>query len=137
MLAHRDACAAVAEVEQPVARFAYVASPYRYVREERDKRRFPAVGQHDRLRIPALQRAPQTPAASKMQRAVAKRRGDYVVDFRHAARDRHDPLRGKHVELDARLLLAQAREQRLRHERVTDPVGCDNQDARQAAVSVP
>jgi hypothetical protein len=46
-------------------------------------------------------------------------------------------LRGEHVETDAGLPCAQAREQRLRHERVADPVGRDDQDAMQAAVSVP
>src|SRR5439155_27329698 len=127
--AHRLVGLAVEPVEQPVARFADIAAAARNAREEGHERRLPAVRQYDGFGVPALlQRAAKLPAAAELQRAVAKRNGDHFIDLGHAARYRRDPIGGQDVELDSGTLFAQARKQRLRHQGVADPVGCDNQD---------
>ncbi len=61
---------------------------------------------------------------------MAKRNRDDFVDLVHAARHRRDPLGGQHVEREIGSPLPQAREQRLRHQRVADPVRRHREDPR-------
>jgi hypothetical protein len=58
-----------------------------------------------------------------LQRTVLERCGDDVADFRHAPHDGRDPLRRDHVDLSVK-----AGEQRLRHQRIANPVGRDDEN---------
>jgi hypothetical protein len=60
---------------------------------------------------------------------VAQGRRDHFLHLGHAPRHRRDPVGREHLQPQAGALLVQAREQRLRHQRVADPVGGDDQDA--------
>jgi hypothetical protein len=60
---------------------------------------------------------------------VAERHADHFVDLGHAPRHRRDPFGREHLQPQAGALQVQAREQRLRHQRVADPVRGDDEDA--------
>ena len=120
-------------VQQADARLADVADAQRNAGEGGRQRRFHRVRQDVGLGVAALPQHPaEAPAIAKLQLAVAQVRLDDLGHLGHAAHDRRDPGRRQHVDARAGMLLAQAHEQRLRHQRVADPVGRHDQEARRA-----
>ena len=120
----------VHDVQQAVARLADEAHAQRNVGKERDQGGLEGVGQHHGLIVMlGAQAAPQPPAIGQAQRAMREVGLDDAADFRHARHNGRGPGRGEGVERDAGQALMNARQQRLRQQRVADPVRRDDQDA--------
>jgi hypothetical protein len=120
----------MAHVQEAIAAFTAITDAQRNAGHPRNQRRFQRIRQHvSRVITDIAQVAGQLPAAQHLQLAVREIRGVDVADLGHAFEHGRDPRGRNRVDRDAWMQFHEAREQRLRHQCVTDPVRCDNQRA--------
>ncbi|TXT27981.1 MAG: hypothetical protein FD131_3458 [Rhodocyclaceae bacterium] len=118
----------MADVDQAITRFAGEADALRNAGQPRDERRFERIGQDvDGVIAAGGEQSGQLPARLERQLAVAEGAVEHIADFRHALQDGRYPARGDGVELETGLFGVQAGKQRLRHDRVADPGGGDDE----------
>jgi hypothetical protein len=118
----------VTEVDQAITRFAGEADAPRNASQPGHERRFERIGQDiDGVVMVRGKLAGEFPARFERQLAVAERAVEDVADFRHAVQDGRHPARGDGVELETGMFGMQPRKQRLRHDRVADPGGGDDE----------
>jgi hypothetical protein len=119
----------VAHVEHAHARFALVADAQRNAGQPRDQRALERVRQHiGDIELLALELLGKHRAAAELQLAVGELGRQDARDLGHAREYRRHPLGRDGVDLHARVPRLDLREQRLRHQRVADPVGGNDED---------
>ena len=117
-------------VDDSPAHLAGVAGAPRDAREPRHERRFPRVGQDDRLRVALRGQGPgQGPALRPIHPSMAERGVEDAADALHPRIDGSAPRGRQHVDGGVSPRRPEARHQRLGKDRVADPRRRDDEDA--------